>query len=139
MLEDIWRFTLLGSFRAQQGLISTERFRTRKTAALLAYLAFYPHKAHHREELATLLWPDVSPNLGLKSLGVALSSLRKLLEPPGVQLGTVLLADRRTARLNPEAIQTDVAAFHLAIQSAKSAGETSTRRHQLETAIAVYG
>ena len=87
MLEDIWRFTLLGSFRAQQGLVSTERFRTRKTAALLAYLAFYPHATHHREELATLLWPDAPPNLGLKSLGVALSSLRKLLEPPGVPPG----------------------------------------------------
>jgi len=139
MLEDIWRFTLLGDFRAQQGVTSTERFRTRKTAALLAYLAFYSNSVHHREELATLLWPDAPPDLGLKSLGVALSSLRKLIEPPGVPTGTILVADRRTARLNPDAIETDVAAFQHAIQSAKATGEVSTRRHRLETAIGLYG
>jgi predicted ATPase/DNA-binding SARP family transcriptional activator len=139
MLEDIWRFTLLGSFRVQQGPIATERFRTRKTASLLAYLAFHPHAVHHREELATLLWPDVSPDLGLKSLGVALSSLRKLLEPPGVSLGTVLVADRRTARLNPGAIQTDVAVFQQALHSARGTGEVSKRRLHLETAIGLYG
>jgi hypothetical protein len=117
MLDDIWRFTLLGDFQVQQGTASTDRFRTRKTAALLGYLALYHHKAHTREELATLLWPEATPELGLKSLGVALSSLRKLLEPPGVPAGTVLIADRRTARLAAQAIHTDVAAFRQALQS----------------------
>lgn len=79
MLDDIWRFRLLGDFQAQQEGTSTDRFRTRKTAALLAYLAFHHYKAHTREELATLFWPDATPELGLKSLGVALSSLRKML------------------------------------------------------------
>ena len=69
MLDDIWRFRLLGDFQVRRGSISTDRFRTRKTAALLAYLAFYHHKAHNREELSTLLWPEATPELGLKSLG----------------------------------------------------------------------
>src|SRR5262245_40871707 len=138
MLNDIWRFRLLGGLQAQQGSVATERFRTRKTAALLAYLAFYPHTAHSREELATLLWPDATPELGLKSLGVALSSLRKLLEPPGVPAGSVLVADRRTARLRPEAIETDVAGFRQALEAARAGGVQQRRTH-LEAAIGLYG
>jgi len=139
MLNDIWRFRLLGTLQAQQGNVATDRFRTRKTASLLAYLAFYPHAAHSREELATLLWPDATPELGLKSLGVALSSIRKLLEPPRVPVGSVLIADRRTARLRPEAIQTDVASFLQALKAAATADDVQQRRTHLETAIAVYG
>src|SRR5262245_52108520 len=139
MLNDIWRFRLLGGLQAQQGSVATERFRTRKTAALLAYLSLYPHTAHSREDLATLLWPDATPELGLKSLGVALSSLRKLLEPPRVPVGTVLIADRRTARLRPEAIQTDVAGFQQALKAAGTTRDVQERRTHLETAIALYG
>ena len=128
MLDDIWRFKLLGGFQAQQGNIATERFRTRKTAALLAYLAFHLHKAHSREELATLLWPEATPELGLKSLGVALSSLRKLLEPPGVPAGTVLIADRRAVRLTEQGIHADVAAFRQALQLARHAADLTNRR-----------
>jgi predicted ATPase/DNA-binding SARP family transcriptional activator len=138
MLNDIWRFRLLGTLEAQQGNVTTDRFRTRKTAALLAYLAFYPHTAHSREELATLLWPDATPELGLKSLGVALSSIRKLLEPPRVPVGTVLIADRRTARFRPEAIQTDVAGFQQALKAASAARDVQERRIHLEAAIALY-
>jgi DNA-binding SARP family transcriptional activator len=138
MLDDIWRFTLLGDFQVQQGPASTDRFRTRKTAALLGYLALYHHKAHTREELATLLWPEATPELGLKSLGVVLSSLRKLLEPPGVPAGTVLIADRRTARLAAQAIHTDVAAFRQALQSARQAADALNRRMNLETAVSLY-
>jgi predicted ATPase/DNA-binding SARP family transcriptional activator len=138
MLNDIWRFRLLGGLQAQQGSVATDRFRTRNTAALLAYLAFYPRTVHSREELATLLWPDATPELGLKSLGVALSSLRKLLEPPRVPLGAVLIADRRTARLRPEAVQTDVAGFRQALESAGASGDVQERRTHLETAIGLY-
>jgi DNA-binding SARP family transcriptional activator len=88
--------------------------------------------------LATLLWPEATPELGLKSLGVVLSSLRKLLEPPGVPAGTVLIADRRTARLAAQAIHTDVAAFRQALQSARQAADALNRRMNLETAVSLY-
>ena len=38
MLTEVWRVTLLGALRAEQGRISIDRFRTRKTASLFAYL-----------------------------------------------------------------------------------------------------
>src|SRR4029453_18600196 len=105
MLTEVWRITLLGGLRAEQRDTSIDRFRTRKTAALLAYLAFYAGRRHHRESLATLFWADASPALALKSLGVALGSLRKLLEPPGVPEGSVVVADRLTALLRQDAVK----------------------------------
>ena len=70
MLNEVWRISLLGGIHANRRHVSIERFRTRKTAVLLAYLAFHPGRLHSREMLATLLWPDAEPALGLKSLGV---------------------------------------------------------------------
>ena len=74
MLNEVWRIALLGGIHAHRRRISTDRFRTRKTAVLLACLALHAGRSHSREALATLLWPDAEPALGLKSLGVALSS-----------------------------------------------------------------
>jgi len=34
------------------------RFRTQKTASLLGYLAYHPHREHPREELTEILWPE---------------------------------------------------------------------------------
>jgi predicted ATPase/DNA-binding SARP family transcriptional activator len=130
---------MLGGWRVQQDGVALERFRTRKTAALLAYLAYHPHRTHQREALAELLWPETTPELGLKSLGVALSSLRRLLEPPGVPEATVLNADRHTVQLNPAAIETDVARFDAAVRAAKYAPRSEARRHALETALDAYG
>ena len=45
-LETMWRIELLGGLRAiREGGVAT-RFRTRKTAALLAYVAFYQQRSH---------------------------------------------------------------------------------------------
>ena len=48
-----------------------------------AYLAFYLRRAHPREVLAELLWPETPPEAARNSLSQALSSLRRRLEPPG--------------------------------------------------------
>jgi len=138
MLTEMWRVTLLGGLRAEQRGMSIDRFRTRKTAGLLAYLAFHAGRRHQRESLATLFWPDASPELALKSLGVALSSLRKLLEPPTVPAGNVVIADRLTALLRREAVQTDVATFDQALVAAAGTADPVERRRHLETALRVY-
>jgi hypothetical protein len=49
MLTEVWRVTLLGGLRAEQRGMSIDRFRTRKTAGLLAYLAFHAGRRHDRE------------------------------------------------------------------------------------------
>src|SRR5689334_1812715 len=95
-----WRIEMLGGLRATCGERSITRFRTRKTGELLAYLAYFRERAHPRELLIDLLWPEDDIDAGRHSLSTALSSLRALLEPPGiVPDGAVLLTDRHTVGL----------------------------------------
>src|SRR5512138_1453909 len=105
---------MFGELRAVSRDREITRFRTQKTAGLLAYLACHLDRAHPREVLFETLWPECDPDLSRQSLRQALSSLRHQLEPPGVPSGSVLSADRFRARLNPEAVTTDVEAFEAA-------------------------
>jgi predicted ATPase len=112
-----WRIRLFGGpvlERPNEPPIA--RFRSQKVAALLGYLALFSTRAHTREELACLFWPDASDEDGRRSLRVALTSLRHQLEPAGTAMGSVLVADRQYVRLNPEAFVTDVADFWEAVK-----------------------
>jgi DNA-binding SARP family transcriptional activator len=77
-----WRIELLGRLRAVAVSLCVTRFRTQKTAMLLAYLARHPHRAHSRETLAELLWPDEEEEAGRHNLRNTLSALRRQLERP---------------------------------------------------------
>lgn len=67
------------------------RFRSRKVGALLAYLALHLGRHCPREELADAIWPEESDSRTVSNrLRVALASLRKQMEPPGVPFGSVL-------------------------------------------------
>jgi len=68
---------MLGKLRAVQGNRVITRFRTEKTAGLLAYLAYHIGLPHPREVLAELFWPGAEPGAGRASLRVALASLRR--------------------------------------------------------------
>src|ERR1700722_7282302 len=103
MLVEPWRITFFGGLSLTQGGRSITRFRTHKTAALLAYIAYHRNRLHPREELIDLFWPDVALNAGRVSLRTALTSLRAQLEPPGTRANSVIEADRVNVLLNPEA------------------------------------
>src|SRR5205807_4846441 len=121
------RIVLLGGLRIEQGDRVITRFRTQKTGALLAYLAYYRERSHPREQLIELLWPEAELGSGRNSLSIALSSLRHQLEPPGVPHGAILRADRSSIQLNPEAVTTDVAEFEAALRKAAQAGSANER------------
>src|SRR5262245_39142818 len=108
-METLWRIEMLGGLRARRGDHVITRFRSQATGLLLAYLALHTQRAHPREELLVLLWPDADPAAGRLRLRVALHALRKQLEHPGTCPGRLLLADPLHVRLNPDAITTDVA------------------------------
>ncbi|WP_189011211.1 AfsR/SARP family transcriptional regulator [Deinococcus malanensis] len=62
---------------------AVQRVRTRKALGLLVYLAVEPD-LHVRETLATLFWPDSSPDVARASLRNSLTYLRESLgEAPG--------------------------------------------------------
>jgi predicted ATPase/DNA-binding SARP family transcriptional activator len=137
-MDSRWRIELFGGLRATQGEREITRFRTQKTGALLAYLAFYLDRKHPREVLFELLWPECVPDLGRQSLSMAISSLRHQLEPPGVPRGAVIVADRTSVGLNPAAVTTDVAEFEAKLGAAGQANSRITQIQRLAEAVELY-
>jgi DNA-binding SARP family transcriptional activator len=68
---------LLGSFTVALDDEPVTAFATDKTRALLAYLAVEADRAHRREALAGLLWPDYPERSARRSLTSALAALRQ--------------------------------------------------------------
>jgi predicted ATPase/DNA-binding SARP family transcriptional activator len=133
-----WRIELFGGLRATRGAQEVRRFRMQKVGALLAFLAYHRHRAHPRDVLIELLWPESDPDAGRNRLSVALSSLRRQLEPPGVPAGAVVIADHATVRLNPATATTDIAEFETALQAADQATSAVERAERLGDAIGLY-
>ncbi len=135
----LWHISLMGGLKAERAGHSVTRFRTRKTASLLAYLAFRADRAHPRDELVDLLWPEDDPEDARASFRTALNSLRNQLEPPPVASQSVIFADRFAVRLQADTVTTDVSAFMTAITRARSASDPNARAQHLSFAIQSYG
>ena len=77
-------------------------FDSNKVRALLVYLAVESDRAHAREALASIFWPDFPQRTALSNLRYALSNLRKTIGDRDASL-PFLLVDNRSIRINPEA------------------------------------
>ena len=146
-MDSLCRIEMLGGLkvihtrRTRAEACAVTRFSTRKTAALMAYLAYhFKYSPHPRELLIDMLWPEADLEAGRASLRTALASLRRQLEPPGVPAGSVLLADRFAVHLNPQTVVTDVAQFEAALKTAAKTGKTDSqaRQKQLVHAAGLY-
>jgi DNA-binding SARP family transcriptional activator len=122
--------------------LSGVRPRARSTLRLLAMRA---GDVVHRDVLAATLWPDAEPEAALRSLQVAVSSLRVLLEPDGDQQARqrrLLLRDGEGYRLAlPRGARCDLREFETALRVAKrarSARDAGAERAALEEALARY-
>ncbi|BDI34506.1 hypothetical protein CCAX7_65570 [Capsulimonas corticalis] len=136
-----WRIELLGKLQVLHGDSSYSHFETRKTAALLAYLALTLPKASTREQLAEMLWPEEDPEVTRTRLRQCLSALRRVLEPAGSETGpecSVLITDRTSIRLNPETVTTDAAEFDALLRTARKTSDSEARRTALQGAIDLY-
>jgi len=90
---------LLGQFRATlDGKRVT--FQTDKVRALLAYLAVENDRAHHRDTLAALLWPEGSGETARANLRQSLCRLRAALREDE-QATPLLLTTTEAVQLNP--------------------------------------
>jgi DNA-binding SARP family transcriptional activator len=132
------RIELFGGLRLLQGDRVLTRFRTHKAALLLAYLALHLRQSHPRDLLVDLFWPQMDLEPGRVNLSTVLTSLRRQLEPPGVPAGSLLIADRRTVQLNPDAVITDVAELDALLDTASRTATLPERALLLERAAGLH-
>lgn len=109
-----YRVELFGGLRVFHPDGRSVKFRTRKTAALFAYLAHCRDTAQPREVLVDMFWPESNLDSGRQSLRMALSALRSTLEPDPSWSGKIVDSDRTTVRLRN--VVSDVAEFEGAIE-----------------------
>jgi WD40 repeat protein/DNA-binding SARP family transcriptional activator len=110
--------------------------RSDKALALLAYLAVEPDRAHRREKLAGMLWPNFTEASARGNLRRALADLRQAL---GDRQATpsYLHTTRQTVQWNTTShAWVDVNAFASFLKSAELPEPSS--REQLEKAVALY-
>src|SRR5262245_42195471 len=100
--------TLLGGFRARLDPVTPLALPTRKTQALLAYLALPPGSAQPRDKLASLLWGNAVETTARTNLRQTLYALRKSLRDADPQPLTV---DGETVTLGASAVTIDVREF----------------------------
>ena len=99
--------TLLGPFQAYLANQPLPRFRTSKVQALLAYLVTEPGP-HGRETLMQIFWPGMPERSARHNLRQVLYYLRGAIPAvaattPGAATVPLLLSNRQTLQLNPEA------------------------------------
>ncbi len=111
MDPNVWHIEMFGRLRARRGDQVITHFKTYKAGALLAYLANAEQPGYRREELIDLLWPDDPRYAGQVSLRVALHTLRERMEGPEEKAEELLVSNRVSIYLNPNAYTTDKAEF----------------------------
>src|SRR5262245_30588189 len=100
--------SLLGGFQARLDPGPNLTLPTRKTQALLAYLALPLGQAHSRDKLAALLWGGIREESARASLRQALFAIRRALAEAE---GDVLRQEADTLALVTGAVDVDAAAF----------------------------
>lgn len=143
--EPPYTIRCLGGFSLHQGgrLLDTSAVKPR-VRSLLRLLAMNAGAVVHRDALIQALWPEVAPMTAAHNLHVAVSSLRKLLEP-GSARGCARLVVREGDgyRLTlPPRSSCDVNEVRAALGSARRAQLSSDRAgsaQALRAAVAAYG
>jgi DNA-binding SARP family transcriptional activator len=101
----------LGGFALTLNERPIQEFGSNKARALLVYLLLERDRAHRRETLADLFWPERPARAAFNNLNQTLFTLRRALGDTDAAQA-LLRSDRFTVQLSPEApIESDVAAF----------------------------
>lgn len=112
--------SLLGQFQLKDKSGEEIALPTRKTRALLAYLAVPLGRSHSREKLINLLWADRGEEQARGSFRNALTSIRKALSPD------VIVTANETVSLSPDAVDVDIQHFEkLAQEDTQEATESA--------------
>ena len=138
------RLCCLGGFSLELDGVEVDLSGVKPRArALLRLLALHQGRPVHRETLVEALWPEAGPAAGTRSMQVAVSALRRVLEPESARGGSQLVvreADSYRLAL-PGPAASDVAEFDAARRAARQAtgaGDAAAARTALERARATY-
>jgi len=112
------QLVLLGGFEVRAGTGSVIPLQTRKTQALIAYLALATHAQHARSKLATFFWGEVPEQQARDSLRHALSEIRRVLRSADASAALVTCGDR--IAFDAASIDVDVAHFERLISAAST-------------------
>ena len=115
---------LLGSFEVRLNGEPVRGLTSEKIRALLAYLAVEADRAHSREQLAELLWPDRAPGIALQNLRQSLTRLQRLLPQPSA-LHRFLTITRHTVQFN---LASDVWLDSSTFETARAAYQQHTHK-----------
>jgi predicted ATPase/DNA-binding SARP family transcriptional activator len=134
---------LLNGFEAFLGDQPLTAFESNRVRALLAYLAVENNRAHRREKLVTLLWPEVTEKRARQNLSQALYSLRALLGDRDAEIPIINANPQQIQLCDSDQCQVDVLEFQRFFQTYE---KHSHRRVeicaqcaiQLEEAIKLY-
>lgn len=133
-----------GGFRLVLGGREIDPDTVRPRAAdLLRLLALHPGRPLHRETLIEALWPGIDLDTGVRNLQVAVSTVRRLLEPEasrGQWRHLVRRGEAYELRLDPDA-DVDLLAFSRALKEARHAratGDRTRHRQAIRAALAAY-
>lgn len=132
---DPWRIDLFGGLCARRGDQAITRFRTQKTGALLAYLAYFRQRSHLRETLVEQFWPDEDVKVSRNRFRVALNALRTQLETDAALSGFLFQSDHTNLQINPQLCVTDVSEFEAALLAETQAAGDEEKNRSLITAV----
>lgn len=145
------RLQLLGQVRLIYGETVIERFRSRKTILLLAYLALHPGN-HSRADLASRLWTEKRRQIdsgaerecdkwsARNNLSQELHLLKQDLKPLGADnpLNLLISVSRETLGIQ-NSLTTDVGDFYQCLERAADASSRDQRIALYQQAIERYG
>ena len=122
----------LGHFTVIRGGTVLPHCPARKAISIFRYLLTRRHHRAHKEALMDLFWPDAHPRDAAHSLHVAVSALRRYLDPPGC---SYLLLENGHYAIDPDApVEDDCLTFELLCNDA----EKYWRSHDLPRAQQAY-
>ncbi len=138
MLQSHWQLSLLGGFAIRQRSREVSPVVTNQMAMLVAMLADRIGRQQLRTEVIEELWPDGDDEAGRNRFRVLLAGLRRILEPPGAQPGSVVLCDRTLIGLSANAFWVDGDHFQKHVNRANQSTAREVRIEHYRTADELY-
>lgn len=129
---------VFGGFEAASVGGEPARWDSRKARTLLKILVAHHGAPVHRESLMELLWPGVAPERLANRMSVAVSAVRRALDPDHVHPADhFLVTDRAVLALNADRLVIDIEEFLLRADVALTAGDN--RLELLTEAVEAHG